>query len=116
MRVCEGCGQEFHPTYGGARGCSTCRVPLSREAQRAGRGRYRGGHREAIRARNRAAQARRYQLRSEAIRQLKQQPCVDCGVQFHFAAMEFDHVRGDKISNLAQMVTWGWQRILVEVA
>jgi hypothetical protein len=27
---------------------------------------------------------------------VKNHPCVDCGGEFHHAAMDFDHVRGDK--------------------
>lgn len=36
--------------------------------------------------------------------QLKAEPCVDCGRTFPPAAMDFDHVRGVKVSNISQML------------
>jgi len=31
-------------------------------------------------------------------------PCADCGQLFHFSAMDFDHVNGDKVDDISQMV------------
>ena len=33
---------------------------------------------------------RRFVMRAKAV------PCADCGVQYHFSAMQFDHVEGEK--------------------
>jgi hypothetical protein len=38
----------------------------------------------------------------------KDAPCVDCGGKFHFAAMDFDHLR-DKVLNPNQMANYGWR-------
>ena len=38
----------------------------------------------------------------------KRQPCMDCGQRFHYAAMEFDHVLGDKRGAVSRAVTRGW--------
>jgi hypothetical protein len=35
------------------------------------------------------------------LEEAKSQPCADCDTQFHLAAMQFDHVKGDKKFNLA---------------
>lgn len=34
----------------------------------------------------------------------KQIPCIDCGVQYPTPVMEFDHVRGVKVRDIATMV------------
>jgi hypothetical protein len=39
--------------------------------------------------------ARKERMR-EIIRSLKSRPCTDCHIQYHFSAMQFDHVRGEK--------------------
>ena len=52
--------------------------------------------------RARVAAARAY------VDELRQAPCVDCGVQYHLAAMEFDHVRGEKQRNIAAFVVAGY--------
>jgi hypothetical protein len=31
-------------------------------------------------------------------------PCTDCGQEYHQAVMEFDHVRGEKLGNVGEMV------------
>lgn len=35
----------------------------------------------------------------------KKNPCVDCGNTFHPVAMDFDHVRGEKINEVAYLVS-----------
>lgn len=39
------------------------------------------------------------------IRDLKDVPCMDCGGKFHYCQMDFDHVRGEKTNNVAQINT-----------
>lgn len=43
----------------------------------------------------------------------KLSPCMDCGVTLDPVAMDFDHVRGDKIKQISDM--WSWSRAKVEV-
>lgn len=45
---------------------------------------------------------------------LKAAPCSDCSGNFPPVAMDFDHVRGEKLNNIGSMTSW--DRILVEVA
>lgn len=35
-----------------------------------------------------------------------QTPCADCGNQYRYWAMDFDHVRGEKILDVCRMVGW----------
>lgn len=44
---------------------------------------------------------RRYARKIARLRELKAKPCADCGIQYHYAVMQFDHVRGEKKFNLA---------------
>lgn len=52
------------------------------------------------------------------VRSCKEAPCTDCGQQFHYAAMEFDHVRGDKVDHVATMAHKGvsLERLQDEIA
>lgn len=62
-------------------------------------------------AANKATRKFAAQLRKEAralLRAAKDVPCADCGDKFHFAAMDFDHVRGEKkgcLSTMASKIT-----------
>lgn len=47
---------------------------------------------------------------------LKAASCTDCGECFHHAAMDFDHVRGEKFKEVSAMWSYRWERVLVEVA
>lgn len=44
-------------------------------------------------------QSRRNEIR-RVLEEAKDQPCADCKNTFHFAAMQFDHVKGDKKFNI----------------
>ena len=46
---------------------------------------------------------------------LKAKPCTDCGLIFPPVAMDFDHVRGEKVSTIAQMRSIAWEQVLVEL-
>lgn len=46
---------------------------------------------------------KRYTLARETIDQLKNTHCADCGVHYPSWVMDFDHVRGKKIFNIAKM-------------
>lgn len=54
----------------------------------------------------------------ERVRRIKESsPCSDCGNCFHFAAMQFDHVRGDKKGDVAGMVSRNrsWDSVKAEI-
>lgn len=38
------------------------------------------------------------------VRALKDNPCTDCGVKYHYSVMQFDHVRGIKKMDINRMV------------
>jgi hypothetical protein len=56
----------------------------------------------------------------ELVRSLKHRPCADCGVQYPFYVMQFDHVpaRGKKLFGLAvgDLAARSEKQILLEVA
>src|SRR6266496_1078194 len=56
-------------------------------------------HRADVIRGNRAARQRSRKL----LENLKQGPCMDCGVQYPHYVMDFDHVRGVKVSGLAEL-------------
>lgn len=47
---------------------------------------------------------------------IKNRPCLDCGKVLSHPAMDFDHIRGAKISGIAQMWSWGRDRVQAELA
>src|SRR5258707_13618303 len=57
---------------------------------------WRVANRTVESARQRAGRLKRRQI----VLAKKNKPCIDCGQSFHFAAMDFDHVRGKKLFNL----------------
>lgn len=51
-----------------------------------------------------------------AVRNMKDVPCADCGERYPYYVMDFDHIQGDKIANVATLVNNGnWLQILEEV-
>lgn len=64
----------------------------------------------------RAYQRKRARNQREWIRELKEKtPCSDCGGFFHFSAMDFDHVRGEKIASVGVMTSLARGRIEAEI-
>ncbi len=60
----------------------------------------------------------RRKLVKDYLNQLKRAPCVDCGGRFPPFVMDFDHVRGAKVSILSKLSRGraGWDKVLAEVA
>ena len=52
----------------------------------------------------------------ELIRQYKNKPCADCGKSYPYYVMDFDHISGTKLSNIASMVQYSTRRLLAEIA
>lgn len=50
------------------------------------------------------------------LRDLKARPCLDCGGNFHYCQMDFDHVRGDKVTEVSQATGLSHELLLLEVA
>ena len=65
----------------------------------------------------RQARARqRYQANAAFLAALKDHPCTDCHGVFHHAAMDFDHVRGEKLFCIAANKGGTRASLLAEVA
>lgn len=79
-------------------------------------------HRAHYQANKNAYKASRTALKSKLIdwfRTYKEtHPCADCGVQYHYYTMQFDHVADNKEFDVSQMlsVTTSRQRIEAEMA
>lgn len=55
--------------------------------------------------------------RREKVRLAKSKPCADCGIQYSYWVMQFDHVRGTKEFNIGQrLFSNGIKRIREEIA
>jgi hypothetical protein len=59
--------------------------------------------------RNRQEQIKRVMARSQKLRQevydyKEANPCLDCGKHYPHPVMEFDHVRGDKVANVGDLL------------
>ena len=65
---------------------------------------------------DRPAYMRRLHVRhKEWLVEAKARPCADCGGSFAACCMEFDHVRGSKRHNLAEMSSWSRAAVLEEM-
>jgi hypothetical protein len=52
---------------------------------------------------------------TDLVRQLKSVPCTDCGVQYPYYVMQFDHL-GDKVANVGDLTRFGNRaKLLAEV-
>jgi hypothetical protein len=58
---------------------------------------------------------RRRRKHYQKINALKAEPCVDCGVIFPPEAMDFDHVRGNKVMTVSQLRDASWRQTLLEM-
>ena len=52
----------------------------------------------------------------EWVNMLKANPCLDCGKVLRPEAMDFDHVRGDKVQSISSMWSWGRAKVEAEIA
>jgi len=69
---------------------------------------YRAAHREDAAARYASSRAR--------IDAAKAVPCTDCGGRFPPECMDFDHIRGQKLRQVGQMLMCSELRIAEEIA
>lgn len=60
--------------------------------------------------------ARRRAQNTEVINAAKAVPCMDCGGRFPSVAMDFDHVRGTKVSNVSLLRAHAVETIREEIA
>lgn len=55
-------------------------------------------------------------IKKEIIRLAKDRPCMDCGIRYPTAVMDFDHVRGIKSFGVSQGVNRGVDVLLTEIS
>ena len=55
-----------------------------------------------------ALSAQRHEEIKQYIRRAKDVPCADCSIKYPYYVMDFDHVRGEKITDLAKVARLGW--------
>jgi len=60
------------------------------------------------------AQREKYKKR-QVITDVKSQPCLDCGQLKQISEMTFDHIRGEKIFNIANGSKKSWNQLLKEI-
>ena len=96
------------------------------------REKYKRENREYILEQSRQYARRRYKLEPEKVKasyrksmerlndvvyKAKDNPCLDCGKTFPSCAMQFDHVRGEKLNDIAVLRTRGsLQKLQEEIA
>lgn len=88
--------------------CSPCRRAYAREHYLARRDYY------IAKAKQRKEDAR--QSFRQYLSDWKTVPCADCKGIFPPWAMEFDHVRGEKLFNVSEAARWGRKRLVEEAA
>ena len=102
------------------RGKSERKVQNASPSSKAARARYAetdNGKAVNIRAHKKFTAKIRREARA-LVRAAKDVPCVECGKTFHFAAMDFDHVRGVKRGNVSTMAskTFSLETLRAEMA
>ena len=59
------------------------------------------GRRTRVRLDGLTVQQRRWRRYQTLVRAAKAVPCADCGVQYPYYVMDFDHVRGEKLFEIS---------------
>ena len=71
-------------------------------------------HYRANKVRYIAQAAQRRLMLTELVRRAKKKPCADCGGEFPYCVMDFDHVRGEKIGEISRLINRGNLALLLE--
>lgn len=89
-------------------------MPLTGEAKLAYQRQYQKDNRQRLLT----AKQVRWAEQKAFIRQAKTRPCTDCGIQYPYYVMEFDHVQGDKKYDLSRLgkLQASWKTIEAEIA
>ena len=103
VKICNACKQEKNLTEFNKKGsghqpyCRACDNQRSRDRYHANP----EDHKKSVLTRNRL---RRLEIK-EQIKKAKSVPCLDCGVSYPPYVMDFDHVVGTKLDNVANLVS-----------
>lgn len=76
------------------------------EDQKAAARRHYERNKPAMIARAKAANEVTHKKVTTFLHDLKSKPCLDCGVSYPHYVMQFDHVRGKKMFNIADRHKW----------
>jgi hypothetical protein len=77
---------------------------------------YRARHPRRVKASQKKSQTGRYQKWLLWFNEQKDRPCMDCGVKYPPCVMDFDHVRGLKVSCLGWMWDAARDKVISEIA
>lgn len=118
MKRCTGCGRNLAVScFGWKERSAGTRKSRCQDCQREYQRRWYIRDPAAHRQRNSQARRERHDRNRALVNAAKAVPCADCGVRYDVEQMDFDHVRGQKVGNLASMA---WQmsteRIIDEIA
>lgn len=112
MKVCTGCKKskelsEFHRKGEGYQAqCKVCRTAYDRDQYQ---------NNPAQRKVRKDSILRYKKEFREWYNSLKEEPCSDCGIQYHFSAMEWDHIPGKgKSENLSTLAHYGNKKKVLE--
>lgn len=89
--------------------CKVCRKIQYQSWWNEGHGKEKWKATQKVSRRARVLELRKF------IQELKSSsPCTDCGGFFHFSAMDFDHVRGEKYRGISELVSLSMRSALME--
>lgn len=107
VKKCSKCGIEksindFN-SKGGEKLQPYCRICDNAHARE-----YYAKNRDRVKAQSNRAKRIRIANLSKEIRELKEStPCLDCGKNYPYYVMDFDHVKGKKLGNISHMINGG---------
>lgn len=122
--ICKDCGNETPPrrfaTYRTRKGelrrravCKDCRAKYQVE-NRERMKEYRRKYNKRTKTKRSQDQATRRQIAKDYINTVKDIPCTDCGQKWPPVAMDFDHVRGNKVKSIANFVSGAYKLDLIK--
>ena len=112
IKLCRSCDEEkehsVRATGTPFSWCLECQRAYAREHYR-----ERAGEHNARRKLNKYGE---HKAKKEFIQNSKDRPCTDCGVQYPYYVMQFDHVRGEKKFTIGAGIDMGWRSLTDEIA
>jgi hypothetical protein len=117
-KCCNKCGNPGEFREGHSQ-CRSCERDYNREyyaTNSAYFATYREVNRSKYRKQNVEILRRNRIERYAEVDRLKSVPCTDCGCTFHYCQMDFDHVRGEKVTEVSQATGLSLEQLLAEVA
>lgn len=76
-------------------------------------------HQHYLKNKGKYAEASRIarERKRELMKELKNGPCVDCGISYPYYVMHWDHIDTDKIADVSKLMALkAWQTVLDEIA